>query len=169
MENKFSVSELMQNKTTGTPDIVIPEWIFRTCLNLCTLKIEYSGQLICNGKIAEYAFLTGSGTGASVFPNKKIIFPKLNGMRTIEFHTHPIELGDYYQANFSSGDYSTFDKRVVQEGDNYEHILFTKTNAITWAKTNPATLRLGFGAESNVIDIFEKWNNKHGGWTIPKI
>lgn len=164
MENIFKISDLKKNKSKSTSAIVIPEWILEVILNLCNLDIEWCGYLVCRDNIVEFVFLTGSGETTSVVPDKKIVFNNSSCYTAIEFHTHPTKLGNYWTDKFSSGDTNTFNKRITQEGEQYNHILFTVNNILTWGKEIAPDIRIGFGQTDMVKEKFNEWNLKHPSW-----
>lgn len=164
MEKTFSIKDLKENKITSTDCIVIPDWLLDSIISLCDRDVEYAGQLICYKKVVEYPFLSASGSTASVFPQKKIIFTDSVDYSTIEFHTHPKALGDFWATRFSGGDLTTFSNRVIQEGEQYQHILFTPENILTWGKQDAPDVRIGFKQTQIVIDNWRKWNIKYNCW-----
>src|SRR5205085_1537654 len=115
-------------------------------------------------KVAEYPFLSASGKTGSVFPSKKIVFNDSPNYSTIEFHTHTSALGDFWTKRFSDGDFKTFNNRVLQEGENYQHILFTTENILTWGKYNAPDVRIGFKETGIVVNNFNHWNDKYKCW-----
>ncbi len=131
-------------------------------VGLCKLECEYAGYLIYHENVVEYPFLSGSGTGSSVHPTKKIIVQP--PMYAIEFHTHPSLLGSMWKDRFSSGDHATFRNRIDQEGEGYAHVLITSENILTWGKGKAMNVRIGFGASEIVVANFNKWNKKYGCW-----
>lgn len=167
MQKIFSIKDLKANLSKATDCIIIPEWIFDSVIGLCNEDIEYSGQLLCYNNIAEYPFLSGSGDVGSVFPSKKIVFNDSPRYSTIEFHTHTAALGGYWTDKFSGGDLASFSKRILQEGKDYKHILFTPENILTWGKDSAPDVRIGFGNNETVIKIFNDYNLKHNCWAEP--
>jgi hypothetical protein len=168
MEKSFSISELKNNSSTIANCIVIPLWILECILGLCKQEIEYAGYLVCHNNIIEYPYISGSGTVGSVYPKKKIIFNNPE-YTTIEFHTHTSALGNFWTDKFSQGDLATFNNRVIQEGENYQHILFTTSNILTWGNGNAPDIRIGFGNTETVIKLFYDRNNKYNCWGTPLI
>ena len=168
MHKIFSIAELKANKSTIINPIVIPEYIFNKIRGLCDLDVEFTGQLVCRKKIVEYPFLptVKSSSGGSVYPNQKMVFNNSPDYSTIEFHTHPSLLGDYWANKFSIGDLVTFDKRVTQQGRLYKHILFTPSYIITWGKLFAPDVRIGFGSTEEVKKVFDEWNKKYKCWNI---
>lgn len=169
MQKIFNIQDLINNKYTSTTPIVIPIFILNAILKLCDLPIEYAGQLLLFNNIVEYPFISASGSAGAVFPEKKIVFNNSPQYTTIEFHTHPNLLGNFYMGNFSNGDMHTFNNRVLQEGNQYQHILFTGKNVITWGKNEAPDVRVGFGNTDVVIYNFNTFNKKHNCWKLPDI
>lgn len=164
MEKIFSIVDLKANKIVATNPIVIPDWILDALLGLCKTGIEYSGQLICYKNIVEYPFISASGVVGSVFPSKKVVFNDSPDYSTIEFHTHPSALGDMWSKNFSDGDHATFNNRILQEGEQYQHVLITDKNILTWGKYNAPDIRIGFKAIEHVVNNWNDWNAKYNSW-----
>jgi len=163
MEKTFKITELKSNSSKVSDCIVIPDWILDNILTLCRMEVEYSGQLLCYKKIVEYPFLSGNGTVGSVFPSKKVVFNSPDNT-AIEFHTHTSALGDFWTNKFSSGDLTTFNNRIIQEGDGYQHILFTTENILTWGKHIAPDVRIGFGNTEVVMRKFFEINDRHNCW-----
>jgi hypothetical protein len=163
MEKIFSIDDLQSNVFATSDCIVIPAWIFDQLLSLCQADVEYCGQLLCRGNLVEYVFIAGSGNAGSVYPKKKVLFSS-TGYSAIEFHTHTAKLGAAWTAKFSDGDLSSFDNRVKQEGLNYQHILFTTENVLTWGKGSVPNVRLGFGNTELVTNTFWEINKKYNCW-----
>jgi len=164
MEKVFSISDLKGNKITAGDPIVIPDWLLDSILGLCKLDVEYSGQLVCYKKIVEYPFLSANGTTGSVYPKTKIVFNDPKDWTTIEFHTHTKALGEFWTTRFSPGDLNTFDNRIAQEGEAYQHVLFTTENVLTWGKHSAPDVRIGFKETETVKDNFTIWNEKYKCW-----
>ena len=167
MEKSFKISDLKANLSKATDCIVIPDWILDQLLSLCNANVEYSGQLLCYKKIVEYVFISGSGTVGSVFPSKKVVFNNSPDYTAIEFHTHTSSLGDFWTDKFSQGDLTTFGNRLIQEGEHYQHILFTVKNSLTWGKINAPDIRIGFGNVELIMKTFWDINSKHNCWNKP--
>ncbi len=163
-EKTFSIADLKANTSKATDCIIIPDWVLDQILSLCKHDKEYSGQILCYKKIVEYAFISASGTLGSVFPQKKVVFNNSPDYTAIEFHTHTSGLGNYWTDKFSTGDLTTFSNRTVQEGEGYQHILFTTANILTWGKFNAPDIRIGFGNTELVMKRFWEINNKHSCW-----
>lgn len=166
MEKIFSIDDLKNNNIVGDYAIIIPEWILDKIIGLCFKDKEYVGQLILLENIVEYVFITGIGNEGSVFPKKKIVFNDNSKYRTIEFHTHTDSLGEYWVDKFSTGDINTFSNRVVQDGDGYQHMLFTTNNVLTWGNEYAPDVRIGFGNTDVVIANFKLFNQKHKSWSF---
>ncbi len=165
MEKIFSIQRLKLNMYDASDCIVIPKWILDSILNLIKKRNEYAGYLIVNDNIVEYVYISSEGTAASVVSTKKVIFNGTTQYRAIEFHTHPSALGDTWSDKFSQGDYTTFENRSRQEGEQYQHILFTAKNILTWSQVNPPDIRIGFGNTDMVREKFAEWNKKYLSWT----
>lgn len=156
---------LLRSNLYGSKDcVVIPEFVLNSILTLCSKDVEYSGQLLLYKKIAEYPFLSGSGTLGSVYPKKKVVYNNSPDYSTIEFHTHTEGLGDSWTDRFSEGDLKTFNNRVLQEGDNYQHMLFTTKNILTWGAHMAPDLRIGFGNGDIILKTFYEINDRHKCW-----
>ncbi len=165
MEKIFSINDLRKNLIPSIDCIVIPEYIFNIIFELCKKEKEYCGQLLIYKNIVEYPFISGNGNLFSTFPSKKVIFNNVH-YSAIEFHTHPKLLGENWEDKFSSGDYTTFENRIIQEGDKYQHVLFTSKNILTYGKFDAPEIRIGFGNKEIVQSTFKEINKKHNCWNF---
>ena len=169
MTNRFPISRLMENSFSGDADIIIPEWIMKNLLSLTDQPNEYSGQLCMYKGVVEYPFISGRGTMGSVYPQKKVVFENPETKyHAVEFHTHPKGLSEFWHDKFSGGDIDTFNNRVMQQGEDYSHILITPLNVLTWGKRKAPTVRIGFKQSDVVLATFRRWNDNHKCWAIPE-
>jgi len=150
--------------------IVIPQTFWQETIDICNGENEKAGWLICKKAFAgdhilylvECMYTSTEGNSGSVTPKLRLTLS--NDHTVIEFHVHPIGLGETWFDKFSDfgerGDIATLNERlnIVPQ---YKHVLFTPTHLLTFGKEelDIRIAKTNEESESAVVESKSYWTN----------
>lgn len=165
----FHVPSLRRMTTVIEDTLIIPEWVYQQVLAITYNDKESVGYLICRRQalydsmhilyLVEGVIVTNIGELGKVNQTKNINVADPD-IVVIEFHTHIELLGKFWFDKFSGEDLNTFKQRVLSEGDDYKHILFTPTHILSWAHLTALDVRIDKGNDKEVKKNFLNWRSK---------
>jgi hypothetical protein len=152
---------------------MLPGDFYNATIQMCQAERETRGVLLIaknneefnKGRLPVSAMISiGYGTPTGVFPDdkklnaiNKFLVQYKNELMHIDFHSHTVGTGTFWEDKFSGGDNQSLANNANRHR-GYMHVLFTPNNILTFGMGKPQFVVKDF--DNNPLETQEKWKNK---------